>query len=217
MSNEVLVNSNSITLDFPDDGGTVWHLQVSKAYLDFRSTLLVNDNTLASSTKAITPTGNAKYFWRYKPKVGGTWQPWSEVSMFIVNTSASGNVASTGWTFVSTSDVTDLYLLENQPITARMAPLHLWEGKKRNRKGVLKSEQYETKYTISLDLTRGFLGDDQKAEIMRFYNAHTSFYLTTKYTNQTEIDFVYRIWDVMFSEPPQLDIQGGNILNLEEV
>lgn len=218
MSNEVISNTNSIVLDWADQGGDSWKIQVSKTYMDFRSTLLV-DATEASSTKSFTATGNGKYYWRVSPRVGGTYRHWQEVNSFIVNTSASADVLATGWTFVNKSDVSDLWLLAyqpmNQPITIHE---HQWEAIRRNRAGQLRSQHFRTKDRISIDLTRGSItGANQKAEILRFYNAHTSFYLVTKYDNQTADDSVYRAWEVLITETPQFDIPGGNVVVCEEV
>lgn len=220
MANEVISNTNSITLDWADKGGSLWHLQVSKTYMDFRSTLIVDDNALASSTKSFTATGNGKYFWRYKVKIGATWGDWSEVFSFIVNTSASADVSATGWTMINKSDISDLYLIENQPVNQPIVEhIHYWEAVRRNRAGKLRSEHFRTKDRITMDLTRsgGFVGANEKAEVLRFYNAHTSFYLITKYDNQTLNDFVYRVWEVLIIETPQMDIPGGNTVVMEEV
>lgn len=219
MSNEVISNSNAITLSWNSiAGATLYHIQVSKTYLDFRATLLIDDNALASSTKSFTATGNGIYYWRYKAYVSSVWQDWKEVNSFIVNTSASADVSVTGWTLINKTDVSDFYLLENQPISQPIqTPEHLWEAYRRTRDGSLVTEQYATKTRLSLDISRGYLGDNQKAEIMRFYNAHTSFYLATRYDNQTMADFVYRIWEMMFTNIPQLDIPGGNTLEFEEI
>lgn len=219
MSNECIKNDNSITLDWADQGGDSWKIQVSKTYMDFRSTLLV-DSTEASSTKSFTATGNGKYYWRVSPRIGGTYQPWREVNSFIVNTSASADVSATGWTFVNKTDVSDLYLIENQPLNQPITiHEHQWEAIRRNRSGKLRSQHYRTKDRITIDLTRsgGLMGDDQKAEVLRFYNAHTSFYLITRYDNQLINDYVYRAWEVLISETPQLDVPGGNIISMEEI
>lgn len=219
MSNEILKNDNSISLDWNDvTSATKYHLQVSKDYLDFRATLEHEDNNLATSDDTFTASGNGIYYWRWKSYVGGAWQDWREVNFFIINTGASTDVSATSWMLINKTTVTDTYILENQPITTpRMEPAHLWRSKKRNRKGKLKTQQYKTKYMITIDISRSYLGDNQKAEIMRFYNSHTSFYLATRYGNQTEDDYVYRCWEVLFLSTPQLDIVGGNTLELEEV
>jgi len=220
MSNEILKNDNAITLDWGDvTSATKYWLQVSKGYLDFRATLLHEDNNLATSTDTVTATGNGRYFYRWRPFVV-SWQPWREVSSFIVNTSASTDVSATSWMFINKADVTDTYILENQPITLpRMEPAHLFEAFRRNRAGKLRSQQYKTKYNITIDISR-YLGNNQKAEIMRFYNMHVPFYLATRYEHQiaTETNYVYRCFEVMFTPPaPQLDIVGGNILEFTEV
>jgi len=217
MANEVISNSNSIVLDWADRSGDSWKIQVSKSYLDFRAILLV-DTTVGSSTHSFSATGNAKYFWKVSPRVGGTYQPWGEVNSFIVNLSASADVSATGWILINKSDITDVYLLEEQPVNQPIVvPEHLWEAFRRNRAGNLLTEHYKTKGRISIDLTKPYLGNNQKAEIMRFYNAHISFYLATRYDNQTGDDYIYRIWECMFASAPQLDIPGGNSLEFEEV
>lgn len=216
MANEIIKNDNTINLSVSAvTGATNYQFQVSKAYLDFRSTLEY-DNTANSTTRTFTASGNAKYYWKFRPYIS-SWQPWREVNSFIINTSASTDVAATSWQFISKSDVTDVYVLENQPLQKRIEPLHLWEAFRRNRAGDLTSEHYKTKYAITLDITRSYLGNNQKAEIMRFFNAHTSFYLAVRYDNQTEDDYIYRCFEVMLEPAPQLDIPGGNILEFTEV
>lgn len=222
MANEILKNDNTITLDWGDvTSATKYWLQVSKTYLDFRATLLHEDNNIATSTDAVTATGNGKYYYRWAPYIS-TWQPFREVGSFIVNTSASTDVSATSWMFINKTDVTDTYVFEDQPPSQPIEiPAHLWEAKRRNRKGDLRSQHYKTKGMITIDLSRsgGHLGQNQKAEIMRFYNSHASFYLATRYDHQipTETNYVYRCWEVLFASPPQLDVVGGNILELEEV
>lgn len=219
MSNEAISNTNAITLDWADvTGATKYWLEVSKTYLDFRSTLVHQDNNLATSTDSFTATGNGKYYWRWRPYIG-SWQAPREVNSFIVNTSASADVSATGWTFVNKSDVSDLYLIEYQPINQPINPHdHQWEAIRRNRSGQLRSQHFRTKDRIVIDLTRGSIaGANQKAEILRFYNAHTSFYLITRYDNQTEDDYVYRAWEVLIIETPQLDAPGGNVVVCTEV
>ena len=216
MANEILKNDNSITLDWNDiTGATAYHIQVSKTYWDFRATLLVDDNTLVASTHSFTSTGNGKYYWRYKAKVGGTWGAWRECNMFIVNVALAADLAATAWAFVNKSDVSDYYLLENQPLNKVEIGIHYWEAQRRNRKGDLRSEHYTTKAKITLGMNWSFLGDNQKAETERFYNLHTSFYLIVRYDNQIGTDYVYRIYEVMFTNPPSLDAAGS--LEFEEV
>lgn len=221
MSNEVLKHNTSIVLDWADyTGATKYRIEVSKTYLDFRATLEVDDNTLVASTHSFTASGNGKFYWRWSPYVGSAWLAPREVNSFIVNTALASDLSATGWTFVSKSDVTDLYLLETQPKNqpVNMHP-HQWEGLKRNRKGNLRSQHYRTKDIITIDITRsgGLTGDNQKAEILRFYNTHTPFYLTTRYDDQTLADYVYRCWEVLMPDSPQLDVPGGNVITLEEV
>jgi len=218
MANEIIKNDNAITLNWADvSGASKYWLQVSKEYLDFRATLLHEDNNLATSTDTVTATGNQNYYWRWRPYVSGAWTPWREWNSFIVNTSASDDVSATDWMFINKSDITDVYILENQPIEKPIEIAeHIWEAKRRNRKGKLRTQHFTTKGTISINISR-HMGNNQKAEILRFYNAHTSFYLATRYDNQTEDDYVYRCYEVLFTEVPQLDIKGGNILNFEEV
>lgn len=220
-SNKAIQNDNSIVLDFNDvTSATKYWLEVSKTYLDFRATLEHSDNNLATSTDSFTASGNGKYYWRWRPYVGGAWQPPREVNSFIINTSASTDVTPGDWTFVNKSDVTDIYSLEQQPSNQPIiVPQHQWEAFRRNRAGNLRSQHFRTKEIITIDLTRsgGAVGDNQKAEILRFYNAHVPFYLITKYDNQTLTDDVWGAWEVLISEPPQFDVVGGNLIVCEEV
>ncbi len=217
MANEVLKNDNSITLDWNDvSGATKYGIQVSKNYLDFRATLEHEDQTLVASTDSFTASGNGKYYWKWRAYVGSTWQPYSEVNSFIINTALASDFSATSWAFINKSDVTDFYVLELQPKSKTITPAHLWEARRRNRAGKLRSEQYTTKETISLDITYSYLGDNQKAEILRFFNLHRNFYLVTRYDNQTISDYVYGVWEAMFTEAPNLDTAGGNVLNFEE-
>jgi len=217
MSNEAIRNDNSVTLDWSDiTSTTLYHIQVSKTYIDFRSVLLVDDATLAVSTKSFTATGNGIYYWRIKPYIS-SWQPWREFCSFIVNTSLAGDISATGWALVNKSDSTDYYLFEEQPLNQPTnIHQHYFESSRRNRAGSLITEFRNTKDRISLSIGKPFLGSNQKAEIMRFHNLHTSFYLVTRYSNQLENDYVYRAWECIFSAPPQLDIAGGT-LEMEEI
>jgi len=217
MSNEILKNDNSITCDWADiTSATAYHIQVSKSYIDFRATLLVDDNALAVSTKSFTATGNGIYYWKIKPYIS-SWQPWREVNSFIINTSLAGDVVSTGWAFVNKADYSDYYLFEEQPLNQPQdIHQHYFESSRRNRAGNLITEFKNTKDKISLSIGKPFLGSNQKAETMRFHNLHTSFYLVTRYNNQLVNDYVFRAWEVIFSSPPQLDVVGGT-LEFEEI
>lgn len=223
MANEIIKNDNAITLDWADvTSATKYWLQVSKTYLDFRATLLHEDNNIATSTDTVTATGNGKYYYRWAPYVSGAWTPFREVCSFIVNTSASDDVSATSWMFINKTDISDTYILEVQPMNQPVEMHeHLYEATRRNRAGNLRSQHYRTKSAISIDISRGgYTGVDQKAEIMRFYNLHTSFYLATRYgvQNPTETtNYVYRVWEVLFTETPQMDVAGGNTLSFQEV
>ncbi len=217
MSNEVISNTNAISFDWTDvTSATKYWIQVSKSFLDFRATLVSEDNNLATSDHSFTATGNGKYYYRWKPYIS-TWQAWREVGSFIVNTSASADVSATSWTLVNKTDITDVYVLENQPLFWREIPEHFWEAFRRNRKGNLRSQHFVTKGRIELDISRSFLGANQKAEILRFFNAHTSFYLVTKYNNQLEDDFIYRAYEVVIPDAPNVDTAGGNTIIFSEV
>ena len=111
MSNEILKNDNSISLDWNDvSGATKYWIQVSKTYLDFRTPLLHEDNNLATSDDTVTATGNGTYYWRWRAYVSGAWEPWSQVNMFIINTSLASDFTATAWTFINKTDVTDYYI-----------------------------------------------------------------------------------------------------------
>jgi hypothetical protein len=218
MSNEILKNDNSISLDWGNvTGASKYWLQVSKDYIDFRATLEYEDNNLATSDDTFTTSGNGTYYWRWRPYISGAWQPWREVNSFIVNTGASTDVSATSWMFINKNDVTDTYILELQPIRWRLTDNHIWEARRRNRKGKIRSQKFVTKAVLSLDVTRSYWGDNQKAEMLRFYNLAQAFYVAVRYDNQPETDYVYRCWEVMFASAPNLDIPGGNTLELEEV
>lgn len=220
MADEIIKNDNAITLDWGDvTSATKYWLQVSKKYLDFRATLLHEDNNIATSTDTVTATGNESYYWRWRPYVSGVWTPWREWNSFIVNTGASDDVSATSWMFINKADITDTYILDPQPVSKPIEfPEHIYEAKRRNRAGKLRSQHFVTKGRITIDIAGSMaMGNDQKAEIMRFYNLHTAFYLATRYDNQTENDYVYRCYEVEFVSPPQLDVVGGNTIELEEV
>ena len=217
MANEVLIKTTSVSLDWNDvASATKYHCQISNL-LDFTAPEF-SDDTLVPSQAAHTLTGGeGKYYWRWKAYVSGSWEPWSEVSSFIYNSSLASEVSATFWKFVNKSDVTDYYHFELFIKSDRALPEHYRRAMNRNRAGKMMDEWYATKAKITLDITRSYLGQHEKAEILRFYNAHTSFYLVTRKLNQTESDYNYRAWEVLFVKTPQLDTPGGNKLELEEV
>jgi len=217
MANEVLKNDTSISLSWnPVTGATNYYIEVSKNYLDFRATVEYSTFT-ASTNPSYTAVGDGKRYWRWKPYVSGSWQPYREVSSFTINTSLAGDISATSWMLINKTSISDYYILELQPMSYRIEPVHEWEAFRRNRKGKFISEQYITNDNITLDLSRSYLGNNQKAEIMRFYNSHISFYLATRINNQLLNDYVYLIWEVMFSEIPQFDTPGDNLLVFTEV
>lgn len=216
MANEVLIKTASVSLDWNDvPSATKYQCQIS-SLLDFTAPEY-DDDTLAASATSHTLTGGVgKYFWRWRPYIV-TWQKWREVSSFIYNSSISVAVSASTWKFVNKSDVTDAYTFEEYIKSASIIPEHYHRAITRNRAGTMLDEWYATKASITLDISRHYLGENEKAELLRFHNAHTAFYLVTRENNQTNSDYVYHAWEVLFTKPPQLNVPGGNKLELEEV
>ena len=69
MANEIIKNDSTINLSIGTvTGATNYQFQVSKDYLDFRTTLEY-DNIANSTTRTFTASGNARYFYRWRPYV----------------------------------------------------------------------------------------------------------------------------------------------------
>jgi len=216
MANEVLLHTSSVSLDWTDvASATKYHLQISSE-LDF-SSIEHEDDTLVSSQDTHTLTGGVgKYYWRWRAYVG-SWQTWSEVSSFIYDSTLASTVSASAWKLVNATDASDVYQFELFIKSWKILPEHFMRVMRRNRKGKMLDEWYATKAKITLDISRSYLGQYEKAEVLRFHNMHRSIYLVTRLRNQTDTDYIYYAWEALFTKVPQLDIPGGNTLEWEEV
>jgi len=221
MSNEVILHNGTITLDWADEGRGTYQVQISKGYADFSGTSEYSGTTRASeithTLKNAGTAGDDKYFWRWRFNDGDGYDNWREASSFIAVSTASESVSVDKWTLINKSDVTDKYELETEPIDWEIADQHFQQVNRRNLKGDLLNEWYATKSKILLDFSRQqYLGTAQKAELQRFYNSHTSFYIARKFEAQDGVNSVYKIWEVLFTEPMQME-KIGLTVSLEEV
>ena len=222
MANEIIKNKTLFVANWNDyPSATAYHFRVSMKK-DF-SVIISEDSILTVSTKTVTLTGgNGKYFWQWRPFVG-SWQSWHSVNSLILDTSLPSDISlpSTRWVFYNKTVPSDSYTLDEFPLY-QIQDFHSYAIFSRNLKGDLITEWRTTKGRINLDFTGNFFQAKQYNEIMRFFNRHTSFYLACRLKDGD--NFVYNIWEVMFTEDPtltivsagRLDLWTGNLV-LEEV
>ncbi len=227
MSNEVLKNDASISLDWSDvTGANLYHLQVATK-VDFSGTLIVNDSALATSGKSFTETGadDSKRWWRwrYSTDAGTTWSEWSQVGHYWYNTGASADVtlAADKWAVFDPSTLTDIYTFQDFP-TYRVLPASIYRAKERNRQGQLLTEWLTSKESVVLGFSReNYMRLEQACAFLRFHTVVKTFFLASyKYNG---IDYVPHIWKGIFTEDPGLvmlaagrpDLLTGDI-NFEE-
>lgn len=223
MSNEILRNDIAIVLDWADvASATKYHCQVSKNYEDFSGTLEEEDNNLATSTISFnlaTPANGDKFYWRWKSYVGTTWSKWSEVSMFIYDSTFAADVSANTdkWILINKDLVTDTYepdLVALHSITPRGSDRIDGE----NMAGDVLSEIYKVKKDIALDYSGySFLGEDMRAEILRLYHLKSEIYLGAKLLNSKMTDYRYLVFKVLFANNPAMEVEGQNVLDFKEV
>lgn len=228
MANDLIKNDTAITLDWADvSGANKYQVEVSLVP-DFSDSLIVNDATLAVSTKSFTDSGtnNAKRYWRWRSSSDGgtTWGAWSEVGSYWYNSAFSGDIALSNnqWEFVNPSDVTDKYLLTTFPLYS-IQPQLLARIRERNRKGTLLSEYITAKDFITLGFDSScWMIAEQYREFIRFHRDVKTFFAITLKSNG--VDYVPNVWKVQCQTDPSLtmiaagrqDIFIGDII-LEEV
>lgn len=206
-TNSVLSNDTSITLDWADvSGANLYQLQVGLKP-DFSGTMIVDDNTLAVSTKAFTDSGvnDAKRYWRWRSSAdaGATWAEWSEVGSYWLNTGATGDVtlSSGQWAIFDPDAVTDKYILPDYPLYT-VTELQYNRSKERNRQGEMLTEWYASKGLITMSFGEElFITHEHMRALKRFNCEIKTFFLATYKTNGVNV--VPNIWKVVFQEDPE--------------
>ncbi len=210
VTNSVLANDTSITLDWADvSGADRYHLQVGTKP-DFSGSLLEDDNTLLVSTKAFTDAGandRKRYWrWRYSTNSGSTWSEWSEVGSYWLDTDAAGDVtlASGKWALFDPDLVTDIYTLPDYPMY-KILDEQMFRVRERNRQADMLTEWYASKAKISLTFgEKLFITHEHMRTAKRFNCEIKTFFLATYKTNG--VDTVPNIWKVVFEEDPEFSM-----------
>jgi hypothetical protein len=205
-TNSVIYKTGSVTLDWSDiAGANKYHLQVAVTP-DFSGTLLVDDNTLAVSTKAFTDSGtdNMKRFWRvrYSTDGGTTWQEWGEVGSYWLYAAFANEMtlSTEKWRLINPVDVTDYYEFEVYPLYG-MVFENIFRARDRNRLGTMISEFVTTKAKISMTYPQGnFIPHSQYRAFRRFNEVVKTFFLACYKFN--EVDYVPNIWKCQFESDP---------------
>lgn len=209
-TNSVLSNDTSITLDWADvSGANLYQLQVG-LQPDFSGSLIQNDATLVTSTKAFTDTGtdDRKRYWRWRSSAdaGATWTEWSEVGSYWLDTSVTGDVtlAVGKWAIFDPDLVTDIYTLPDYPMS-KVVDQSIYRTKERNRRGNMLTEWYAGKSLVELTFpATNFITHEHMRAWKRFHFEVKTFFLATyKYNG---VNYVPNIWKVVFAEDPEFSM-----------
>lgn len=204
MSNEVLKNDTSMTLDWADVSGAVQYELDISLYPDF--SVIQQNFAPVSSTQAFTDIGanNQKRWWRWRSYTGITPSRWYEVGSYWLNTGFSGDLllSNNQWALVNPSSITDKFVLTTFPVYT-VVPQMFERIRERNRLGNLLSEFITIKdlITFSFDESR-FMSHAQMNELIRFHRQVKTFFLTTYKHNGT--DYVPHVWKVQFEADPEM-------------
>lgn len=178
---------------------------------DFSGTLLINVAGLTVHSYSFTDTGtnDSKRWWRWRYSYdGGTsYNRWSEVGSYWVNTSGAQNInlSRNIWGLINPSPVTDKYLLQDFPLYG-IVKSHLYRVRERNRLGTLLSEYITMKETIQFDYTTEcYLGADGFFELRRFNEEVKTFFLAT-FKSTSFLTPTPNIWKVQFDSDPALSM-----------
>ena len=220
MANEVFKNDTLVNINWNGvQGVDFYHLQVS-LNLDFSGTHIFETMLLGAPGQFVTDTndGNRKRFWRwrYTKDSGVTWNEWSEVGSYWLNTSGSKDISVpvNKWVVFGVDDLDDLYQLETFPVfkITDQAIEHL---RQRNRKFELLSEYVTAKAEIvmAFEGTKMLLAEQMRA-MKRFNIEHKTFFLATRINNG--LDDVSHIWKVQFDDNPEFELVAQSRQDLFE-
>ena len=205
--NSVIYKTSSISLVWNAvTGATKYWLQVSLTP-DFSATLLVDDPTLATPTKAFTDSGadDAKRWWRWKYTLDGiTWSEWNEVGHYWLSSLVANEVtlAAAKWRLINPSDVTDYYTLDTFP-NFSILDENIYRARERNRLGTILSEYVTTKARIVFGFPdSNYIFNEQFQAFRRFNSSVKTFWLAGYISNET--DNIPKIWKVQFESDPAL-------------
>lgn len=211
----VYFNTTAITLSWGlITNANAYQIEVSTTP-DFSGTFLQNVSGLTVHSYSFTDSGvnDSKRWWRWRYSFdGGTsYNRWSEVGSYWVNTSGaeSVNLARNIWGLINPNSITDRYLLQDFPLYS-IVKSHLYRGRERNRLGTMISDYITMKESIQFDYTSDcYLGTDGFLELRRFNEEIKTFFLATfKSTNY--LTPTPNIWKVQYDSDPALTmlIQG---------
>lgn len=214
MSNEVFKNDTAIVLDWPDvTNADRYQVQVN-LNADFSGSDIENDATLAVSTHSFVDggAGDKKRYWRWRHSTdtGATWNAWSPVASYWLDTSESQDqsISDGGWRMFDEDDVSDFFTLIDIPLHA-ITPRHIRRFWDRNRAGELLSEYLTVKEKIEFDFSRKrYMDQRQASEFYRFDTEIKTFFLGAMIKTEHYSAEWYRplIWKVQFGNNPDLEM-----------
>lgn len=188
-------------------GATLYRVEVSQTP-DFSGTLL-KDTTTSDRFYEFTDLGtnNTKRWWRIRASfdAGTTYEEWSEIGSYWVNTSGAENVSldRNTWALINLSPVTDRHVFDLFPMYA-IKQRHLYRARERNRAGTMLSEYLTMKGSIQLVFDqRCFMDVADFLEFRRFNEEVKTFFLATLKDNAFHVP-VPSIWKVQFETDPEL-------------
>lgn len=209
-SHAIFFNNTSITLTW---GSVSWansyQLQVSLVP-DFSTTIL---STLVTTghTHTFTDSGtnDRRRYWRWRPSAdaGSTYDAWSEVGSYWLNTTGLENVSIplNTWCLINPSLVTDRYTFEMFPIYT-VTQNHIFRTRSRNRLGAMLSEYVTLKGRINFSFDQNrWISIEEFSEIRRFHESVKTFYLALFRDGGIELP-VPNIWKVQLETDPSFSM-----------
>ncbi len=189
-------------------GANAYRIQVSSTP-DFSGSLIATVSGITIHQHNFTDggTNDTKRWWRWAASYdgGASYQPWSEVGSYWINTSGAQNVSlpRSVWGLINPSDTTDVTELHDFPIYS-IKQSHLYRVRDRNRLGTLLAEYITLKGSIALVYDSSTYMDVVGfREMRRFNEVIKTFFLCTFKDNALYFP-TPNIWKVQFESDPEL-------------
>ena len=216
-TNVIIVSGAGADLAWQNEGSGTYQYNISKT-LDFITGIETTGTSTGQTVTYVPLTEDQQYFWRIRFDSGGGYGVWHDVNSFYQSSGTANIGTNDKWTLVNGDDITDTYTLGVEPLDWEIYPRLINRTARRNLRGDYLSEWIVTKDDIILDYKKQQnVGTSDKAEILRFYNLHTTLYITRNFDSNNTSVKISKVWKVEFVNTPQLERSGNLSLSLREV